>query len=145
VTGAVAVSILAVVTIALADWSRRYRRRTRGTPEANTAVGIKYGMLHVLLFPLAGVFAVVALVMVIDSLVDGSDSGADRDDGCASVDLALRWLSSDGSADREFGIVVATEVWDRAGTDDEYSIRLRRECPVEVMTMLDEAGLPFHP
>ncbi len=137
--------MLAVATTTLAVWSRQYRKRIRGTPEANTAVGIKYGMLYILLFPLAAVFAVVALVMVIDSLVDRSESGADRDDGCASVDLALRWLSSEGTGDRERGAAVATEVWDRAGTDDEYSIRLRRECPVEVMTMLDEAGLPYNP
>ena len=114
---------------------------------SDTHFGIKFGVLHVLLFPLSAVFALAAILMVVSALLDGGESEPDQrvDDGCGSVELALPWLNSVDPTDRERGTAVATAVWERSLTDDAYSIALRRDCPVQVVTMLDLAGLSHDP
>lgn len=103
-------------------------------------------MLHVLLFPLAAVFAIWATIAAISNAVGDASRPADEriDDGCATVELALRWLASDEPADHDRGIVVATSVWDRAFVDDAYSNRLRKECPTQVVAMVDAAELSWN-
>jgi hypothetical protein len=145
VTGVVALSVISLLTLALGVWSRRLKVRLQGTPAAGTHFGTKFGMLYIFLFPLAGVFALTAILMTVNSLVDGPQSETNVEDGCESVDLAVGWLSSDEPADQALGAAVATEVWERSMTDDVYSIDLRRRCAVQVLTMLDLAGLSYNP
>ena len=137
---------LALTTLLLGVWSRRLKVRNEGTPASLTALGVKYGMLYVWLFPLAMVFAGVALAIAVHLTVGGRTSSVpDVDDGCGSVDLAVRWLSSEAPSDRELGALVAAEVWKRSRVDDAYSLNLGDNCPVEVTRMIELAGLSDGP
>lgn len=141
-----ALATISLVLLGVAVWSRRLKARLRGSDEATSYYGMMYSNLHVVMFPLAAVAAVVALAMAASSLWHGGGtSELDVDDGCGSVDSAVRWLSSDKASDRRLGELLATAVWDRTLTDGPYTNALRRDCPVEVLTMLDMAGLSFSP
>jgi hypothetical protein len=138
--------VLSLATVALAAWSRRVKIRLEGSSESATHLGIKFGLLSVLLFPLAAVFALVAAALSVSSFVDSRGTRAPVvDDGCGSVELALKWFATGSPSDAKLGAAVAAEVWERSITDDAYSNALREGCPVEVLRMIDLAGLEFDP
>lgn len=143
--GAAQVFVVALLTAAIAIWSLRLKRRVYASPEpANYPAG-EYGMLYVFLFPIAGISALVALLMAISSLRNEDGSEPVVEDVCANVETAVTWLSSGDPATYDLGLTLATLVWDRTLTDETYSIALRRECPVQVVTMRNLADLSHNP
>lgn len=149
-------AVSSVVTLLIAVWSVRFKRRMDGAPDMTTSRRVRSGALHRVMFPLSAICALAAVLVAAASLLDVGERSelgvvsapawlisAASGDGCDSVDVAVSWMSSDDSALRRLGVLLATQVWDRAAADDDYSNSLRRDCALEVLTMLEGAGLRF--
>lgn len=71
------------------------------------------------------------------------------DDPCEAVEEALRLLASASAQDNSAGAALASDIWDvdldvPAGEGSDWHVRLRSECALEVLEMLDAACLPVN-
>jgi hypothetical protein len=132
------------VALGAGFWSLRYRRHIRGTPQADTYHGVKFGAAYIALFPVSAILLMGAIVILVGTLSRADEPSIDEiDNGCESVEIAISFLSSDDDHGRTTGVLMARKIWDQAAEDDKYQNSLRTECPVEVVEMLESAGIPL--
>jgi hypothetical protein len=136
--------VSSAVTLGAAVWSLRYKRRIQGTARAETYHGVKFGAAYIALFPVSAILFIGAIVILVGTFSRADELSIDEiDNGCESVEIAIGLLSSDDDHRRTTGVLMARKIWDQAAEDDKYQNSLRTECPVEVVEMLESAGIPL--